>query len=220
VLISLRAWVPTLLLLGVGAAAFKYTGDKPAPTPYRFLYDRSQATDTQQRFLNTVVADSGIPQEELQPLVPKIKNLPQDLPILLEMHRASERPMVQLVELRRSGLTWLEMMQKLKMPLKPLFEDVNGKMPSPYKEAWMEFRMKYRPDLGDDQIHDLMLLQMAHRISGRSVEDLVKAQTKGHPPETILAMGIPSDKPSPEEKKAKDDDKAKPRRPAHTRKAA
>src|SRR6185369_1955740 len=123
--------VPTLLLLGVGAAAFKYTGDKPAPTPYRFLYDRAQATDTQQRFLNTVVTDSGVPQAELQPLLSHIRNLPQELPVLLEMHRATERPMPELVEMRHSGLTWLEMMQKLKMPLKPLFTDINAKMPSP-----------------------------------------------------------------------------------------
>ena len=68
-----------------------------------------------------------------------------------------------------------------------LFEGVQGKFPEPYKAAWIEYRMKFRPEFTDEQIRELVLLQIAHRVSGQPMEEIVKGASKGKTPEMVLA---------------------------------
>ena len=68
--------------------------------------------------------------------------------------------------------------------------------------------MKYKPELTDDQIRELVFLQLAHRISGRPMVDLVKTPTL---PMEVLAQGKPTPKAEAAEKaKAKDEDDPAP----------
>jgi len=64
---------------------------------------------------------------------------------------------------------------------------VQGKFPEPYKAAWIEYRMKFRPELSDEQIRELVLLQIAHRVSGQPMDEIAKGVPKGKTPEVILA---------------------------------
>src|SRR5687767_284979 len=112
----MRDWLlaALMLVLAVGAMTMG-SRDKE---PYTFLFDRSQAGDEQQRFLNTVIDYSGLTREELEPLLPKMRRLGRDLPILIALSRESKRPLAELVELRKSGLSWMELRKKLDLPLK------------------------------------------------------------------------------------------------------
>jgi hypothetical protein len=90
-------------------------------------------------------------------------------------------------------------MRKSDIKLSVLFEGVEGRFPEPYKASWTEWRMKYRPELTDDQIRELVFLQLAHKVTGRPIAELVKTPTL---PMEVLAAGKPSPNPVAEAKKA------------------
>ena len=188
-------WLLALLFLGlaVGAMVMPLSSDN---TPYSFLFERGEAKNDQQRFLNNIVADSGVGREELQPLLPKLRPLEKQLPVALFLARESGKPIAEIVELRKSERFWLDVMNKTGVKPKVLFEGVEGKFPEPYKAAWIEYRMKFRPEFSDEQVRDLVLLQTAHRVTGQPIADIAKAAGKGRPPEVLLSKNRPSPEPS------------------------
>jgi hypothetical protein len=188
-------WILALLFLSlaVGAMVMPLSSDN---TPYSFLFERSEAKNDQQRFLNNVVADSGVGKDELQPLLPRLRPLEKQLPVALFLARESGKPIAEIVELRKSERFWLDVMNKTGVKPKVLFEGVEGKFPEPYKAAWIEYRMKFRPEFSDEQVRELVLLQTAHRVTGQPIADIARAAGKGRPPEVLLAKGRPSPEPS------------------------
>jgi hypothetical protein len=164
--------------------------------PYAFLFDRTEVKNDQQRFLYAVVEDSGVPKDELQPLLPKLRPLEKQLPVALFIAKESGKPLAQVVELRKSERFWLDVMNKTGVKPAVLFEGVQGKFPEPYKAAWIEYRMKFRPELSDEQIRELVLLQIAQRVSGQPMEEIARGTTKGKTPEMVLAKA--ARKPSPD----------------------
>jgi hypothetical protein len=179
-------WLLGLLFLGlaVGAMIMPLSSDV---VPYAFLFDRNEVKNDQQRFLYTVVEDSGVQKDELQPLLPKLKPLEKQLPVALYIAKQSGKPLAEVVELRKSERFWLDVMNKTGVKPAVLFEGVQGKFPEPYKAAWIEYRMKFRPEFTDEQIRDLVLLQIAHRVSGQPMDEIAKGVPKGKTPEMILA---------------------------------
>jgi hypothetical protein len=188
-------WLLGLLFLGlaVGAMMMPLSSDV---VPYAFLFDRTEVKNDQQRFLYAVVEDSGVSKDELQPLLPKLRPLEKQLPVALFIAKESGKPLAQVVELRKSERFWLDVMNKTGVKPAVLFEGVQGKFPEPYKAAWIEYRMKFRPELSDEQIRELVLLQIAQRVSGQPMEEIAKGTTKGRTPEMVLAKA--ARKPSPD----------------------
>ena len=142
-----------------------------------------------------MVEDSGVQKDELQPLLPKLRPLEKQLPVALYIAKESGKPLAEVVELRKSERFWLDVMNKTGVKPAVLFEGVQGKFPEPYKAAWIEYRMKFRPEFTDEQIRELVLLQIAHRVSGQPMDEIAKGVTKGKTPEMILAR---QRKPSPD----------------------
>lgn len=189
------------LLLGLvfaGAAVGVAMMGSRDTEPYPYLFDRTQATTDQQRFLAAVVEYHKVTEAELEPLRPRLRSLWRDLPMIVFVSRQSQRPLQDIAEMRRGGADWIEIYRKLDLPLKPLFEGVPGTAPEPYKAAWTEWRMKYRPELDDQQMKDLALLQMARATSGEEMGAIFKRVRKGATPEQIIARyEPPSPSPSP-----------------------
>ena len=84
-------WLLGVLFLGlaVGAMVMPLSSDI---VPYAFLFDRNEVKNDQQRFLYTVVEDSGIQKDELQPLLPKLRPLEKQLPVALYIAKESGKP--------------------------------------------------------------------------------------------------------------------------------
>lgn len=195
---NLRAWGPALLLLALFVGVMLMP--EKETTPYRYLDDRSQAGNDQQRLLNSVVQHYGLTRERLEPVVKGLPRVETELPVMLWMSDKSKKPLETIVALRRTQrLDWLEVMKKSDIKIATLFEGVQGTFPEPYKASWTEWRMKYRPELSDDQIRELVFLQLAHEVSGRPVAELVKTTTL---PMEVLAAGKPSPNPEAEARKA------------------
>ncbi len=205
---NIRAWGPALLLLALFIAVLLMPAK--ATTPYKFLDDRSQAGNDQQRVLNTVVTHYGMTRDRLEPIVKSLPRVETELPVLLFIADESGKPVETIVGLRRTQrLDWIDVMRKSDLKLNVLFEGVEGRFPEPYKASWTEWRMKYRPELTDDQIRELVFLQLAHKISGRPMAELVKTPTL---PLEVLALGKPSPKPetAAAKAKAKEEDEDEP----------
>jgi hypothetical protein len=188
-------WLLAVAFLGlaVGATMLPLSSDV---VPYAFLFDRTEVKNDQQRFLYTVVEDSGASREDLQPLLPKLRPLEKQLPVALFIAKESGKPLADVVELRKAERFWLDVMNKTGVKPAVLFEGVQGKFPEPYKSAWIEYRMKFRPEFTDEQIRELVLLQIAHRVSGQPMEEIAKGVAKGKTPEIILARAAM--KPGPD----------------------
>jgi hypothetical protein len=185
------------LLLGLvfagAAVGVAMMGSRDA-APYPYLFDKSKATTDQQRFLAAVIQHHNVTEAELQPLTPRLRAVWRDLPMIVFVSRQASRPLLDVAEMRRSGQDWIEIYRKLDLPLKPLFEGVPGTAPEPYKAAWTEWRMKFRPQLDDQQMRDLAVLQMARQTSGEDMEAVLKQVRRGTTPEQIVARWEP---PSP-----------------------
>ncbi|PYQ48740.1 MAG: hypothetical protein DMF78_20500 [Acidobacteria bacterium] len=179
-------WLLALAFLGLAIVAMVMPL-KSDSVPYAFLFDPAEAKNDQQRYLNAVVTDSGVTGEDLQPLLSKLRPLEKQLPVALLVARESGKPIADVVELRKSERYWLDVFKKTGLKPGILFDGVDGKAPEPYKAAWIEYRMKRNPELSDEQVRQLVNLQLAHRISGRPVADLVKEAAKGRTPEQVLA---------------------------------
>lgn len=186
------------LLLGVvfaGAAVGVAMMGNRETAPYPYLFDETRAATDQQRFLAAVMRHHKVTEAELQPLTPKLRSVWRDLPMIVWMARQTGRPLLDVAEMRRSGKDWIEIYRDFKLPLKALFEDVPGTAPEPYRAAWTEWRMKYRPQLDNDQMRELAVLQMARDISGEAMETVLKQIRKGATAEQVIARASP---PSPE----------------------
>ena len=189
-MVNMRAWGPALLLLALFVAVLLMPAK--ANTPYKFLDDRAQAGNDQQRLLNTVVQHYGMTRERLEPVVKSLSRIETELPVLLFMADESGKPLETILGLRRTQrLAWIDVMRQSGPKLNVLFEGVAGSFPEPYKASWTEWRMKYKPELTDDQIRELVFLQLAHRVSGRPMAELVKTPTL---PMEVLALGKPTRK--------------------------
>jgi hypothetical protein len=206
---NIRAWGPALLLLALFIAVLLMPAK--ANTPYKFLDDRTQAGNDQQRLLNTVVQHYGLTRDRLEPIVKTLGRIETELPVLLFVADESGKPPETIVGLRRTQrLDWIEVMRKSGVKLNVLFQGVEGRFPEPYKASWTEWRMKYRPELTDDQIRELVFLQLAHRVSGRPMAELVRTPTL---PVEVLALGKPSPKAEPAAKaKAEEKDEPAPKK--------
>ncbi|HUG52110.1 MAG TPA: hypothetical protein VMR21_00855 [Vicinamibacteria bacterium] len=191
-------WFLALVFLGLAVAAMLMPLSSDT-VPYAFLFDRAEAHNDQQRFLNAVVDYSGVGQEELQPLLPRLRPVEKQLPVTLFIAKESGKSVAEVLDLRDSKRHLLDVLHEAGLENKLLFEGVEGKFPEPYKAAWVEYRMKYRPELSDQQVRDLILLQLAHRVTGEPRADIVKQGAKGRTPELIMAKH----KPRPSEDEAK-----------------
>jgi len=208
---NIRAWAPALVLLALFVGVLMLPAK--ANTPYKFLDDRALAGNDQQRMLNTVATHYAMSRDRLEPVVKKLGRVEQDLPVLLFIADESGKPVETVLEMRKDkDGEWLQVLRKAGLKLNVLFEGVEGSFPEPYKASWTEWRMKYRPELADEQIRELVFLQLAHRVSGRPMKELVKSPTL---PMETLAMGKPKPKPGAEAKAAaKDEPEAAPRKRA------
>jgi len=175
---------PAFLCLAVAAVMVPLKSDA---APYAFLFDRTEARNEQQRTLHAIVEDSGLSRAELQPLLSRLLPLETQLPVAVFVARESGQAIAEVVELRKSERHWLAVFKKTGLKPKVLFGGVDGKAPEPYKAAWIEYRMKREPELTDEQVRELVMLQLAHRVSGQSVADLAHDAARGKTPEQVLS---------------------------------
>ena len=178
------------LRVRIGLSALFVAAAVPAMafTQYDYLFDSAAVRNDNQMFLNLTVTDSGVARVTLEPLLPRIRYVENDLPVLLFLARQSGRPVGDLVDLRSRGYTWSRIFSDVGMRYDALFTDF-GDDPGPrYRTVWTTWRT--RPTalrLTDYQVRDLVQVQYGHRLASVPVVDVIRARNRGRTPVVFVA---------------------------------
>jgi len=157
-------------------------------TQYDYLFDPSAVRNDNQMFLNLTVTDSGVARVTLEPLLPRIRYVESDLPVVLFLARQTGRPVDAIVDLRSRGLSWARIFSDLGVRYDPLFADFDQDPGPRYRTVWTTWRT--RPTalrLSDYQVRDLVQVQYGHRLASVPVVEVTRAWTRGRTPVVFVA---------------------------------
>jgi hypothetical protein len=178
--LPIRAGLAILVLAAaVPAGAF---------TQYDYLFDPGAVRNDNQMFLNLTVTDSGVARVTLEPLLPRIRYVESDLPVMLFLSRQSGRPVDGIVAMRSRGLSWARIFSDLGLRYDPLFADFDQDPGPRYRTVWTTWRT--RPTalrLTDYQVRDLVQVQYGHRLASVPVVEVTRARARGRTPIVFVA---------------------------------
>jgi len=178
--LPIRAGLALLVLAAaVPAGAF---------TQYDYLFDPGAVRNDNQMFLNLTVSDSGVARVTLEPLLPRIRYVESDLPVMLFLARQTGRPVDSIVDMRYRGLSWASIFSDLGIRYDPLFADFDQDPGPRYRTVWTTWRI--RPTalrLSDYQVRDLVQVQYGHRLASVPVVEVIRARARGRTPVVFVA---------------------------------
>jgi hypothetical protein len=175
------------VLLGLGLII---GGEIPvrAGSSFDFLFHADSARTDTQFFLNLTVGDYGFRREELEPLLPRIREVEIELPVVLYLARESRRPVAEIIDLRSSGLDWSSVFTRVGCAQERLFAGIDRDPGPPYGKAWGYRRKHGGPaQLADDDVRGLVQIQIGQRFSGLSPYELAQARGRGLSVERLVA---------------------------------
>jgi len=168
-----RLTLASALTIGRGAGA---------GVSFEFLFHADSATDDDQFFLNVAVEHYGYGRAELEPVLPRIRSVELDLPVVLFVAQESRRPVAEIVTLRERGLPWNDVFVRVGVPCDRLFAGVDRDPGPPYGKAWGYWKKHPRDSrFGDDDIRSLVVLQVGGRVTGISSYELARQRGAGRP---------------------------------------
>ena len=178
----------------VTLVALLQAGPAQAGTSYDFLFDISHVSSDNQYFLNLMVGRYGYEREVLEPVLPRVRSLDNDLPVALFLAHQTDHPVDFIVDMRARGLSWSVVFTRLSVSPSVLFTGIDRDPGPPYGKAWGYWKKHPKGyAYTDNDICGLVKVQvgsryaradtweMAHeRGHGRSVPVMV-ADKKGRP---------------------------------------
>jgi hypothetical protein len=188
--------------LRTAAAALVLTAATALPARaqnvYAYLYEPDRIHSDNQLFLNLAVRDAGLAPAVLNPLLPRIRSVDSDLPVILFIARQTGRPVDAIVDLRARGLSWAEVFRRLGISYDTLFTGID-RDPGPYYRSTWTYWTAHRaaPRFTDLQVRELARLQLAQRLANVPVIEVARvrnpvvvvADKHGRP--WARAMGVP-----------------------------
>lgn len=172
---------PLIALLTL-ASAFAIGRRAEAGVSFDFLFHADSAANDDQFFLNVAVEHYGYGRAELEPVLPRIRSVELDLPVVLFVAQESRRPVAEVVTLRERGLPWNDVFVRFGVPCDRLFAGVDRDPGPPYGKAWGYWKKHPRNSrFGDDDIRSLVVLQLGGRITGISSYELARQRGAGRP---------------------------------------
>ncbi|HYU44467.1 MAG TPA: hypothetical protein VEQ84_20145 [Vicinamibacteria bacterium] len=169
-----------------------------AQNVYAYLYDPARVTNDDQLFLNLAVRDAGLTRAALDPVLPRVRSLDSDLPVILFIARQTGRPVDAVVDLRARGASWAQVFSQLGIRYDTLFAGIDRDPGPYYRSSWSYWTAhRDRPQFTDVQVRELARLQLAQRIAGVPVFEVARvrnpvvfvAQRRGRP--WVRAAGVP-----------------------------
>lgn len=173
-------WVAMVLALALAAA--------PVPASagiFDYVFVSASVTSDRQLFVNLAVRDSGADRVVLEPLLPRLRNVDVDLPVILFLAGRSGRPVDAVVGLRVKGLGWDAILRELGLSYDVLFVGIDRDPGPPYGKAWGYWKKNPRGvRLVDADVVALVEVQLGGRLSGVSAFEL--ARSRGGRPVIVL----------------------------------
>lgn len=170
-----------------------------AQNVYAYLYDPGRVTNDTQLFLNLAVRDLGLRPAVLDPLLPRVRSIDSDLPVIFFIARQTGRPVDAIVDLRARGLSWAEVFRRLGIGYDVLFTGIDRDPGPYYRTSWTYWTAhRENPRFTDVQVRHLARLQLATRLARVPVVEVVRvrnpvvivADRRGRP-FAVRAAGVP-----------------------------
>jgi len=159
-----------------------------AETSFNFLFSVNHVDNDSQLFLNLAVSSYGYNQAALDPVLPRLKSVEGDLPVVLFLARKSGQPVDLIVGLRAQGLAWSVIFAKVNVPFDVLFVGMERDPGPPYGNAWGHWKnrsKKFAPK--DADVVGLVQIQMGSRWAGMSPYELARARGQGKHVHSLVA---------------------------------
>lgn len=180
---TLRFAGMTLALLLAGGARGAGAG-----TSFDFLFSMDHVSNDNQLFLNLAVSNYGYDQAVLAPVLPRVRYVEVDLPVILFLARESGRPIDYIVDLRAGGAGWSVIFAKVGVPYDVLFVGIRDDPGPPYGKAWGHWKKNPRQArLSDADIRGLVQVQVGAHLVGSSPYELAKVSGQGRTVVTYVA---------------------------------
>lgn len=187
-------------------------GTARARTSFDFLFSMDRVNDDNEFFLNVAVSDYGYSQRDLEPVLPRLRYVEVDLPVVLFLAHECGRPPAFIVDLRAQGLSWSAIFGQVGVSYDVLFAGIDRDPGPPYGNAWGHWRNNRRGEgLSDNDIAGLVQVQIGARSAHMAPYELARARGQGRSIAVVVAdkHGRPYDKVK--KGKGPHEDKGKPR---------
>ena len=168
---------PGFVLIVLLAAA---VAPAAAATSFDFLFSMDKVHNDNQYFLNLAVSNYGYQRPALEPLLPRVRYVEADLPVMFFLQHASGWPLPALVDLRAQGASWSVIFTRVGVPLDVLFVGIPEDPGPPYGNAWGYWKKNPRgARLYDRDVCDLVKVQLASRWVGAPAYEVVRGYPRG-----------------------------------------
>src|SRR5213594_2532082 len=115
-----------------------------AGTSFDFLFSLDRVSNDNQYFLNVAVSNYGYDRVVLEPVLPRLRYVEADLPVVLFLADECGRPPGYIVDLRARGLSWAVIFNRVDVPYDRLFVGIRNDPGPPYGNAWGHWRRDRR----------------------------------------------------------------------------
>jgi hypothetical protein len=178
----MKAMFIRFIALGMLLGMFAGVAPARAGTSFDFLFSMDRVTNDRQLFLNLAVSDSGYSRATLEPVLPRIRYVDEDLPVVLFLAQRCHQPVEAIVDLRAQGLSWSVVFTQVGVPLDTLFVGIDQDPGPPYGKAWGYWRQRRSASvIADADVRGLVQVQLGSRWVGTSPYELARAQGHGRP---------------------------------------
>jgi hypothetical protein len=172
------AVLPAALILALAAASG--TAVAAPRASFHYLFDIDRVSNDSQLFLNLTVARYGPERPVLEPLLPRLRNLEDDLPVALFLAHRSYTPLADVVALRARGFSWSVIFTKVEVPVAVLFRGIKEDPGPPYGKAWGYWRKNPKSvRLSDAEIAGLVQVQIGSRWARMSALEMARSRGQG-----------------------------------------
>jgi hypothetical protein len=174
--------------LAIAACLVAPAAPAAAGTSFEFLFSTDRVSNDHQLFLNLAVSNSGYDRTVLEPVLPRIRYVEVDLPVVLFVARQCGQPVEAVVDLRSQGLTWSVIFTRLHVSPDVLFVGIDQNPGPPYGNAWGYWKKNRSSNqISDDDIRGLVQVQMGSHWAGASPYELARARSQGKSVVTYVA---------------------------------
>jgi hypothetical protein len=159
-----------------------------AGASFDFLFSTDRVNDDTQFFLNLAVRNYGHDRLVLEPILPRLRYVEVDLPVVLFLARECGRPPGYIVDLRAQGLSWSVIFTRVGVPYEVLFVGIDRDPGPPYGNAWGHWRKNpRRARLSDRDIAGLVQVQIGARAARMAPFELARVRGQGRSVAFVVA---------------------------------
>jgi len=184
----MRLRARTIFGVALALALCAIPGAARAGTSFDFLFSMDRVSNDNQFFLNVAVDNYGYNRRELEPVLPRLRYVEADLPVVIFLAHECGRPPAYIVDLRSRGLSWGVIFDRVGVSYDVLFSGIDRDPGPPYGNAWGHWRRQPRGfRLSDGDIAGLVQVQIGARAARMRPYEMARYRGQGRSVAYVVA---------------------------------